>query len=422
MPKDPNVSRSGWARSVLSVPRIFHVPARPIGWKRGARQVIVAGIALYAAATVVRLYARKYDVFVPGYLAWLMTAAPAPSDRPTHVFFMFVDHFEPDYDAERVRRWAYRYRELAGQHHDGDGRPPQHTWFYPGEQGQPEVMRELQELTADGLGEVELHYHHDYDTAATLRPKLVASISDFQRYGFLKTTDGRTCFAFIHGNEGLDNSNGPATCGVNTELRLLRELGCFADFTFPAIFKDAQPPFVNEIYAAADDDQPKSYARHLPLSALESGRADLMIFQGPLVFAPSLNAFHLFLDLDDGNVHATVLASPQRVDRWVRAGIHVAERPDWVFVKVFAHGISTEGDEEAVLGPSFDKALSYLERQYDDGRRYVLHYITSREGYNLARAAADGLTGDPTRYFDNPIPPYVADGVRGLPLETRASP
>jgi hypothetical protein len=137
-----------------------------------------------------------------------------------------------------------------------------------------------------------------------------------------------------------------------------------------------------------------------------------MIFQGPLVLAPSLNWKHLFLDVDDGNIHETVPASPRRVDRWVNASIHVLQRPDWIFVKVFAHGISSDGDIDVTLGPSFDQALSYLERQYADGRRYVLHYVTAREAYNLVRAAMSGATGEPNRYLDATIGRYAANGPR----------
>ena len=122
--------------------------------------------------------------------------------------------------------------------------------------------------------------------------------------------DGRTRFAFVHGNSGLDNSNGPAVCGVNEELRLLRELGCFADFTFPSLYETSQPPFVNTIYAAADDPGPKSYARRLPLEALRDGRADLMIFEGPLIFTPSWRLRQLFVTADDGNIHPSMPATP----------------------------------------------------------------------------------------------------------------
>jgi len=39
----------------------------------------------------------------------------------------------------------------------------------------------------------------------------------------------------------------------------------------------------------------------------------------------------------------------------------------------------------------------------------VLHYITAREAYNLARAAADNKSGDPRQYYDYRIPPYLAN-------------
>src|SRR5439155_12760149 len=131
------------------------------------------------------------------------------------------------------------------------------------------ILSELRQLAAAGLGEVELHYHHNSDTAESLRAGLHAAIDQFQQFGFLKSIDGSTHFAFVHGNGSLDNSDGSAMCGVNDELRVLRALGCFGDFTFPNIFTSAQPPFVNTIYAARDDDRPKSYRVGWPLSALD---------------------------------------------------------------------------------------------------------------------------------------------------------
>jgi len=86
----------------------------------------------------------------------------------------------------------------------------------------------------------------------------------------------------------------------------------------------------------------------------------------------------------------------------------VAQRPDWVFVKLFGHGISTPEDAEACLGSDFDQTLSYMERAYNDGTSYVLHYISAREAYNLARAAAEGAQGPPEQYLDEYIRPYVA--------------
>src|SRR5206468_1594467 len=112
------------------------------------------------------------------------------------------------------------------------------------------------------------------------------------------------------------------------------------DYTFPSVYEYSQPPFVNAIYAAKDDPSPRSYRHRYPLADLRNARADLMIFEGPLVFAPSWNIRRLFLDLDDGDIHAAKPAGPIRVDRWIRANVHVPAKPDWVFIKVFAHAVS----------------------------------------------------------------------------------
>jgi hypothetical protein len=392
-------------------------PIRPLAcprievsrWAKTIRLTLYAAIALYSAAFAARAYIRKYPVFLPDYVRWsAMGTAPLVRPHPTHVFLLMTDHFEPN-DPSLLDEWTQRYTALAARHRDSAGRPPQHTWFYPGEQMWKPALEAMAAMAAAGLGEVELHHHHEFETEATLRHAMQQSIAGFQRYGFLRAVDGTTQFAFIHGNSGLDNSNGARSCGVNTELRLLHDLGAFADFTFPSLFLSSQPRNVNSIYAARDDDRPKSYDLRLPLSALRDGTADLMIFEGPLIFSPSTIPRHLFLDLDDGDIHAAEHASAGRVDRWIRANVHVPERPDWVFVKLFSHGISTRGDAESVLGTDYDEMLSYLEREYNDGTRYVLHYVTARHAYNLARAAAEGATGDPEQYLDAYQPPYAAN-------------
>ena len=381
---------------------------------------IVALAAIYIAAASVRVYARRYYLFLPDYVSWTLTPAPTV-DGTRHIFVLFTDHFEPDSDPIRTRHWAERYVSMAARHRDSTGRRPQHTWFYPGEQIHPGVLSVLRDLTRDGFGEVELHFHHGHDTAASLTVKLRHAIESFQQYGFLQTQKGETRFAFIHGNFDLDNSMGPGMCGVSTELKILRDLGCYADFSFPSVYRQSQPNIVNDIYAAKDDERPKSYDRRLPLRSLIDGSADLMIFEGPLVFAPSLRLRRLFLDLDDGNIHAAMPASPRRVERWLRANVHVPERPDWIFIKLWAHGVSSASDQDATVGPDFDATLTALEQNYNDGTRYALHYITAREAYNLAMAAARGAKGPPEQYLDEEIAPYVT-GSRRPDVDSAAKP
>jgi hypothetical protein len=381
-----------------------------LSWRRvGAVLAVIA--FLYSAATVVRVVSRKYYVFLPSYLSWSVAPAPVVSG-PVHVMVLFSDHFEPNRQVSTAKEWMQRYAALASRHRDAWGRPPQHTWFYPSEQYEPDILEVLRDASLRGLGEVEFHFHHDYDTEAGLRLKFQQALQRFAEFGFNRTVDGQTRFAFVHGNFGLDNSNGPFYCGVTTELSLLRELGAFADFSFPSVYQDSQPRVVNQIYAAKDDERSKSYDRVLPLSALRSGNADLMIFEGPLIFTPTFNVRRLFLDLDNGDIHPAMKASPRRADAWVRANIHVPQRPEWVFIKLFAHGAESPDDMDAVTGASFDQTLSYLEEHYNDGRRYILHYVTARQAYNIAMAAVDGHSGDPSDYLDYLVRPYVSSARR----------
>ena len=103
--------------------------------------------------------------------------------------------------------------------------------------------------------------------------------------------------------------------------------------------------------------------------------------------------------------------TPGRIDAWVRANIHVQGRPEWRFIKIHTHGATIKADADEILGPEMDAALAYLERNYSDGTNYLLHYVTAREAFNVARAAADGKDGDPMQYSNYLIPPYAANHV-----------
>src|SRR5215471_11475991 len=206
----------------------------PRTWQRSFHLVLAIAALLYVAAFSVRASVRKYQGFLPDYLRWSMLGTvPLIAPKPTHVFVLFTDHFEPNSDgtwpfvdrpegAKVVRDWGTRYIALAEHHRDSVGRPPQHTFFYPADQPSPSIMLALRDIVRAGLGEVEFHYHHGWDTEQTLRERFLKGIHEFQQYGFLKTVDGQTRFAFVHGNNGLDNSDGKELCGVNSEIRLLR--------------------------------------------------------------------------------------------------------------------------------------------------------------------------------------------------------
>jgi hypothetical protein len=74
-----------------------------------------------------------------------------------------------------------------------------------------------------------------------------------------------------------------------------------------------------------------------------------------------------------------------------------------VFVKAHTHG-TQEPNAPSLLGAGGEALHTELTTTYNDGRRWVLHYVTAREMYNIAIAAMDGRSGDPGAYRDYLLP------------------
>ena len=376
--------------------------------------VLVLLLAVAAALVVVRaVRARNMHIWLPHYLR---RRRPRSANRPVHVMFCFVDHFEPrwggaDLDTERRRvdRWCRDYPILAGRHRDADGRPPQHGFFYPEEEYRKEHLDKIAAMCATGYGEIEIHLHHDNDTEANFR----ATLSRFnellhREHGALPRDPqtGELRFAFIHGNWCLDNSRADGRwCGLDNELILLRELGCYADFTLPSAPSDTQTAICNAIYYATDDPlRPKSHDRGTPVRVGGEAEGDLMIVQGPLGLNWRERHRGLVPRVENADLRGSYPPTEARVDAWVRAGVHVEGRPEWIFVKVHTHG-TQEQDIDTLLGEPVDAMHRYLESRYNDGSNYVLHYVTAREVFNIIKAAEAGLDGNPNDYRDYVLPP-----------------
>ena len=373
-------------------------------------------LMLFAAACALAWLAirsRNMEIWLPDYIR---SRKAAPARSPVHVMFCFVDHFEPMWQGAdlatqraRVDRWCRDYRSLAERHRDADGRPPQHSFFYPEEEYLQEHLDKIAALCADGFGEIEIHLHHDDDT----QENFLASMSRFrdllhERHGALPRdrASGALRFAFIHGNWCLDNSRPDGRwCGIDNEIVLLRDLGCYADFTFPSAPSDTQTSTINSIYYATDDpSRPKSHDRGVAVRVGGTASGDLLMVQGPLGLNWRRRRFGIMPRIENADVRKGCPPTAERVDHWVRTGIHVQGRPEWVFVKVHTHG-TQEPDMDTLLGAPVDAMHEHLERAYNDGEKYVLHYVSAREMYNIVKAAEAGLEGDPAGYRDFELPP-----------------
>lgn len=337
-------------------------------------------------------------------------------DDPMHIMFCFVDHYEPgwqspglDVERTRVARWCQAYPMLAKKHRDADGQHPKHCFFYPEEEYREEHLHALGELCAQGFGEIEIHLHHDQDTEDGLRAKMTGFIDKLMHvHGALPQDLGsaQARFAFIHGNWALDNSRPDGRwCGIDNELQVLRDLGCYADFTLPSAPSDTQTAKINSVYYAADDPhRSKSHNRGVDVEVGKAPSGDLMIIQGPLGLNWKRRKFGFLPRIENGDIRRSSPPTPDRVDQWIKAHVHVKGRPEWCFVKIHTHG-AQDGDMDTLLGRAADDMYAYLEQAYNDGLRYVLHYVTARELYNIVKAAEAGHTGNPNDYRDYLLKP-----------------
>ena len=324
---------------------------------------------------------------------------------PTHVLFQFVDHFELAGKQPRLAEWLLKYPILASQHRDADGAFPKHTWFYALDLMRKDELEKLKALVSAGFGEVELHWHHSHDTPESFQEQLRTGLKTFQQFGFMRPIkagmDG--CFGFIHGNWSLNNSRGDQFCGVNNEIELLKSAGCYGDFTFPALHCLAQPSMINSIHYASFQKGRAAYFKGRKAEVgIQEADKEFMIFQGPLTINWQDWRFKWHPTIENGEIGTSCThADPVRVNSWIHQEICVEGRPDWVFVKVFCHGGQ---DHPHVLSETTDRMFSYLEKKYNDGVNYILHYVSSREAYNMVKAAEDGKSGNPNQYRDYIIP------------------
>ena len=306
-----------------------------------------------------------------------------------------------DVERARVAAWVERYPRLAQQFADSEGRPPQHTFFFPEEAYRPDLLDSLAQLCRSGFGDVEVHLHHDRDTGDALRDRLGRFTETlFRQHGLLRRrADGVITFGFVHGNWALDNARPDGRwCGVNNEITVLIEAGCYADFTLPAAPDASQTRTINSIYYAIDDPaRPRSHetgvAARVGCKAPDNA---LLMVQGPLTFDMRRRVWWVLPGLENGAIDDTPahLPTAERFTAWADVAVGVEGRPEWVFVKVHAHG-APEGNAAILLGPVMERFHADVNRLFNDGQRYRLHYVTAYEMACLVKAAEKGLTGAP---------------------------
>jgi hypothetical protein len=315
-----------------------------------------------------------------------------------------ADHYEPGHGRVsasiaqgRVDAWEREYPAKFERFRDSDGRPPRHTFFYPLEMYDRIQMEGLDRLCRRGLGEVELHLHHENDTSERLRETLSTYTQMLaSRHGqlALDRSTGALRYGFVHGDWALDNSRPDGRCcGVNNELDILRQTGCYADFTMPSAPSVTQTSTINQIYYAVDDpERPKSHDRGVQVGSAAKPADSLMLIQGPLLLNWRRRKFGFLPGVENGCIQGNQAPTGRRLDLWLKARVQVQSRPDWFFVKLHTHG-ATEKNQRVLLGEAMVEFHEELARRAQADRDFHYHYVTAREMYNLAKAAESGWQG-----------------------------
>jgi len=383
---------------------------------------------IFTVILILASFGVLYTIFKKKMQYWIISATkrnlidfflPKPKDN-IHIMFCFVDHFEPgnriaapERQKARVNSWITQYPEMASKHQDSDGVSPQHTFFFPPHYDTHDHLEKIVKLCSKGFGEVEMHLHHDRqepwpDDEISLKLKIQDCIEAYSRYGVFCLPDGQKAFGFIHGDWALSNSlKDGEHCGINDELSILEETGCYADFTFP-ICNEAQPKLSNKIlYAKSDNAYPKGYNKSpILLRAGKTQKEGLMLIQGIIGLRWRSRTHRWLPSIEQSNISVSDVPFNRRVDYWVNRAISVAGKPNWIFIKVHAHG-AREEDREVLLGSGCNDMYSYLESKYNDRKKYFLHYVSAREMYNIIKAAEFGKDGNANDFRNFIIPRYV---------------
>lgn len=371
-------------------------------------------LCLGLAAAVLAIRSRNMQYWLPSYCRRYRSrtarrtsranaAVEKTEDGPVSVFIAVCDHFEPECDGvigdaalDRVRRWHVEYPERFKRFQDCQGTVPQHTFFFPQEEYSPAYLDLLAELREAGYGDVDVHLHHDGDTAASLKEKLESFRETlFHRHGLLRRdlATGEIVYGFIHGNWALCNSRPDGRwCGVPEEIKVLRETGCYADLTMPSAPSATQTRTINSIYYAFDrPGQARSHDTGLRATVGTQPPGDgLLMIQGPLVLDWQRRKWGIMPRIENADLHEGHPATWSRFQLWKRANVHVAGRPDWLFVKIHTHGCK-DGNIDMLLGEPMQRFHEELSRRAKTDASFRYYYVTAWEMAQLVHQAETGV-------------------------------
>ncbi len=324
----------------------------------------------------------------------------------THAIICVCDHFEPLHNTDhagamrRLDQWHKRFPELSRTFEEATGSPLKWSFFYPIEQYDKAIVGSLATLCRNGFGETEIHLHHDNDSAESLAAALEHGKANLTEHGLLSRDEHDAIrFGFVHGNWALDNSRPDGSkCGVNNELQVLLDHGCYGDFTMPSAPDPTQTRTVNSIYYARPGTAPKSHDTGIAATVGQAPEPDrLLLVQGPLALNWKRRKFGLLPRLENADLTQANPPTDARFQLWLDQRIQVLSRPEWLFIKLHTHGAYPE-NIELLFGKAMTAFASSLKKRLEVDKNLHIHFVTARELVNIIHAAERGECGNPSKY------------------------
>lgn len=360
---------------------------------------------------------RNCTTWMPSYLSQRFTRTIRHRGQE-QLIFCVADHFEPaispgegnkrasrTIQEERLELWFREIPKAVDSWRDAEGFPFRHTYFYPAEQYDPDLIERIAQHCHDGWGEIEIHLHHgnpDPDTSENTRKTLLTFRDALAAHGCLSQYkgEGGPRYAFVHGNFALANSARNRNCGVDSEMQILAETGCFGDFTLPSAPNVSQTAKINSLYECGLPlEQRAPHRGGKDLCAGREPKVFPLMIQGPLMWDFSRRKAGIpFPTIENAELTGRHLPTMERLRLWRQAAVSVKGRPEWLFIKLHCHGMDPR-DAEAMHGNALRRFLHSLADDAKE-RNYQVHFTTAREMVNIVLAACDGKSGCPGDYRD----------------------